>query len=197
MLAFVIVAFLPLINADEAPIPGKSYVIHNGATNRYLVLMGDQTHVRNRGDEEGWANSRNFSTIAGFKPTKHSSGNLPTIDQACFTFKKYSDDEWIIEHKNTGRWLLTPDKEDIRKKRGWEWGWLKASGTKASDDNYYNLVYYILRIWSDGIYMEHKTSGRWVLAAGSSDAKEPKDVVNADSNYYSRALWTLIPRNEC
>ena len=40
--------------------------------------------------------------------------------------------------------------EDIRNKRCAEYGWLKASGTRAADQNYYGLAIFKLRVWANG-----------------------------------------------
>jgi hypothetical protein len=132
---------------------------------------------------------------AGFRPSIGegvSSGpdDWPTEDQGLFIFRQLDAENWYIEHANTGRYLLAPDEVNV--KNNCQEGWLNASGTRAADSDYYGLATFKVRVWVSGLFLEHGKSGRYVMATGEASEPGPYTAVNADCNYYDRALWKFI-----
>ncbi|MGF1979166.1 MAG: hypothetical protein RMY30_026735 [Nostoc sp. CmiSLP01] len=120
----------------------------------------------------------------------------------------------LIENQQTKRYLFATG-EQIKGERGNEGGWLASSGFESpkvvgTDANYYNRAIWKIIPSGDSFLIENQETKRYLFSDGepikgergneggwlaSSGFESPK-VVGADSNYYNRALWKIIPSGD-
>ena len=115
----------------------------------------------------------------------------------------------LIENQATRRYLFS-DGDPIEGKRGSEGGWTASPNIVGADSNYYNRAVWKIIPSGSGFLIENQATKRYLFSAGdpikgergdeggwaaSSGVASPK-VVGADSNYYNRAVWNIVPTDK-
>nr|MDZ8288822.1 lamin tail domain-containing protein [Nostoc sp. ChiSLP01] len=157
-----------------------------------------------------------YDSNGNFTKTTTANGKTAPVETASTDAKlnELLNKPVFIENQETKRYLFATG-EPIKGERGNEGGWLASSGFESpkvvgADANYYNRAIWKIIPSGDSFLIENQETKRYLFSDGepikgergneggwlaSSGFESPK-VVGADSNYYNRALWKIIPSGD-
>ena len=203
-----------IVSSSSISTPGTQvildgiYLIENTATQRYVFQDGEPIKG-NRGSEGGWL------AHSGFESPKVVGSDANYYNRAYWKISHLGDGKHFIENVETKRYLFQ-DGDPMRGERGEEHGWLAHSGYQSpkvvgADANYYNRAYWHILCQSNGEYfIENVETRRYLFQDGdpikgkrgaeggwlAHSGFESPNVVGADANYYNRAYFKFIKKDE-